>query len=585
MPQPMQLLMVDTAQIQPYVFGSNRLRENVGASHLVAMATRDWAFDVVREIAANRHNVNDDNSLNPTRRINETSELDAEVWYAGGGNFVALLRVKEERNLAEEFTRKISLRALQYAPNLQLVIAYKSFDWDTDSLHEMMQNVASELKSQKRAPAYSAPLLGLSVTVMCRSTELPAVGLTRRIHVDESSVYPAAAEIHAKRAVAEKHNNQPSEADTRLKQNIDPSAGYEYPSDLDEMGRSRGESSFVAVVHADGDGMGQRIKEIGEQFKDQTQNRDYLDNLRSFSDCLNQAAQTALQNVVNRLGQRLAKDGKGQLIHDNAFGDTITEIKLKKLDEGEGFYLPFRPIVFGGDDVTFVCDGRLGLSLAIGYLQEFKNLTVDLPDGKGYVTSCAGVAIVKSHYPFARSYALAEDLCYSAKDIRRQIVKDKKANGETWKGSGIDWHFALSGLSGSVQEIREREYEAPTGKLTLRPILLDIVLGKEQHNWGVVKKGIDAFQETKSPPSPTQEQSNWSLRRNKLKALRDTLRVGPEAVRQFQTKFNQGKRLPDVAPDGASLTGDWRNTGWRTESGHCIYFDALELADIFIPLD
>jgi hypothetical protein len=494
------------------------------------------------------------------------------------------LRAKDESNLAEEFTRKLSLRALQQAPNLQLVIAYKPFDWNSDSLYEVMQNVASELKNQKRAPSYSAPLLGLGVTVMCRSTELPAVGLTRRIHDDESSTYPAAAEIHAKRAVAEKHNNQPSEADTRLKRNIDPSAGYDYPSDLDEMGRSRGESSFVAVVHADGDGMGQRIKAIGEQFKDQTQNRDYLDSLRSFSDCLNHAAQTALQNVVDRLAQRLAKDGKGQLIHRNAFGDTITEIKLKKLEQIEGFYLPFRPIVFGGDDVTFVCDGRLGLSLATAYLREFKARTGNLPDGKGYATSCAGVAIVKSHYSFARAYALAEDLCRSAKDLRRQIAEDA-ATDETWKGSGIDWHFAISGLSGSVQEIRAREYNPAPGPLTLRPTLLDSVLGNEHRTWTVVEKGIRAFQETKPLVNSAQETSSWSLRRNKVKALRDTLREGPAAVSQFLTKFNQGQPLPDVTPDGASLTDDWRNTGWRTASGHCIYFDALELADIFIPLD
>jgi hypothetical protein len=32
--------------------------------------------------------------------------------------------------------------------------------------------------------------------------------------------------------------------------------------------------------------------------------------------------------------------------------------------ENDKYLLPFRPIVFGGDDVTFICDGRLGLSLA-----------------------------------------------------------------------------------------------------------------------------------------------------------------------------------------------------------------------------
>jgi len=41
----MYLIVVDTMQIQPYIFGSNRLRENLGASYLVAQATEDWAWD------------------------------------------------------------------------------------------------------------------------------------------------------------------------------------------------------------------------------------------------------------------------------------------------------------------------------------------------------------------------------------------------------------------------------------------------------------------------------------------------------------------------------------------------------------
>ena len=34
--------VLDTTGIQPYIFGSNRLRENIGASYLVSEATDDW---------------------------------------------------------------------------------------------------------------------------------------------------------------------------------------------------------------------------------------------------------------------------------------------------------------------------------------------------------------------------------------------------------------------------------------------------------------------------------------------------------------------------------------------------------------
>ena len=81
------------------------------------------------------------------------------------------------------------------------------------------------------------------------------------------------------------------------------------------------------------------------------------------------------------------------------------------LDGGEE-RLPFRPIVFGGDDVTFVCEGRLGLPLAAHYLTRLASEI--LPDGDPLYAR-AGIAIVKTHYPFARAYELAGRLGDSAK--------------------------------------------------------------------------------------------------------------------------------------------------------------------------
>jgi hypothetical protein len=86
--------------------------------------------------------------------------------------------------------------------------------------------------------------------------------------------------------------------------------------------------------------------------------------------------------------------------------------------------------------------------------------------------------------------------------------------------------------------------------------------------WDVVQRGTDEFQG-----------ANWAGRRNKAKALRDALREGPDAVKHFLTKFSEGKPLPDVEP---SLT-DWKNMGWQGD--YCGYFDALELADWFVPLE
>gem|GEM_PF-4802847 len=105
------------------------------------------------------------------------------------------------------------------------------------------------------------------------------------------------------------------------------------------------------------------------------------------------------------------------------------------------------------------------------------------------------------------------------------------------------------------------------GSLTVRPVTLGANPRDSGRTWTVIEKGITEFQG-----------ENWAGRRNKVKALRDALREGPDAVRHFLTKFNENKPLPEVEP---SLP-DWKTTGWQ--GGSCGYFDALELADWFIPL-
>lgn len=550
----MQLVITEVSQIQPYIFASNRMRENVGASYLVVQATEDWALNIVNEVAP-RNNINSDDSshekkLEDNKRIEDpAARLDAEVLYAGGGNFVVLFR---NVDCALDFVRKLSRKILTDAPGLQLVVTREPFEW-TESLSQKVKTSLEKLEQKKRAWVPSAPLLGLGVSVMCRSTGLPAVGVTPPIGVDPG--YPASPEVLAKVENVER-------ARKRLKEFIPPPEGYEYPEDLDHLGRSPGEYSHIAVVHIDGNDMGQRKKRIGEEYKDPRQNREYIRAMRAFSDGVKEAAQHALKNVNDKLVKRLkqnggncivlySKDNEGRIVRE------ITKIELKQA-KNRGLYLPILPIVYGGDDVTFVCDGRLGLSLAIEYLRAFEKETAERHECRGKITACAGVAIVKSHYPFAQAYKLVEDLCKSAKNYRRKIEIE---------GSCLDWHFALSGFSGGIKEIREREYKVKEGWLTLRPVTLGENPKEPLRAWPVVRKGIEEFQGPE-----------WVGRRNKLKALREALRSGNEAVEQFMLRFEIGN-LPEVEP---SMT-DWPKKGWQSE--YCGYFDAIELADWFIPLE
>ena len=50
--------MIDTAGIQNYIFGSNNLQHNVGASWLVHCATNNWVFEELVELGKTNVDVN-----------------------------------------------------------------------------------------------------------------------------------------------------------------------------------------------------------------------------------------------------------------------------------------------------------------------------------------------------------------------------------------------------------------------------------------------------------------------------------------------------------------------------------------------
>lgn len=535
--------VIDITGIQSYIFGSNRLRENIGASYLLAQATGDWVEEILEKIE------NNVGVLKAQQKLPiESSNLPAELVYAGGGNAMVIFRTHD---FAIEFTQKLSKKVLQDAPGVNLVIAHAEFDWGTGSLYEVVQELMkNELERKKYRRIPSAPLLGLGVTTTCNSTQLPAIGRSDEPKYKmpaESKAYLVSRETGAKLQVV---NN----ANVKLKKDIfQPEILKEYKValDFDDFGRTEGESSYLAIVHADGNSMGERFQKIGEGKGD----REYINDLRSLSESVNQAGINALKEVTKILVESIQPDEDGKK-------------KVKGQFEIKDNFLPFRPIVYGGDDVTFVCEGRLGLELAALYLQKLQEQPIADGEPKPEpLKACAGISIVKTHYPFARSYELSEALCREAK---RYVKKKKDGNF-----AALDWHIAASGLSGSIQEIREREYHvkipesSKIAHLEMRPVRLE----KHQSDWHT----WEAF--TTVVKDFNKEGSYWKERRNKVINLREVLRKGSGATKEFINGYRL-QPLPSI-PDPGGRSQKLAQEGWLDVCG---YFDAIEAMDFYISL-
>lgn len=176
----------------------------------------------------------------------------------------------------------------------------------------------------------------------------------------------------------------------------------------------------LAVIHADGNGVGQWI-----MAQDWT-----TDSLRAFSTALKTAAEEAFRTATHALQRKLG--GRGDL--------------------------PLRPIVVGGDDVTVLMDGEHAFDWLCDYLRAFRAETAkriaNKPDG---FDACAGLVWCKPHWPYFQANALAESMCKAAKTALRDKTGSAPSAILFYRVSGsseTDWEticqveFAGGRLSG-----------------------------------------------------------------------------------------------------------------------------------------
>ncbi len=552
LPEARALTVIDVSGIQSYIFGSNRLRDNIGASYLVGQVATDWLGAALPK----PHNFA--NAQIGSVTLDSDPALRAEVIYSGGGNVVLQVRGSDKdaaHATARHVVAELSRTLLECAPGLEIVVAHRVYDPATEAIggrDGVYDELFRQLDAAKRRAPASNPLGGLGVARECTSTGLPAVerfDYAPRSRSGRSDIQPLSAPARARVDFAT------IEASERaLRKALAIPDEWRIPRDLDELGRSHGEESYIAVVHADGNGLGRRFSSVVNPFATAAENRACLDALRALSLAVEKAGGDAFKATVQAM---LAKLDEADPTRDDPLGRLIHELRPGRGDAP----LPLRPLLFGGDDVTFVCDGRLGLGMAVRYLKEFERAAAGLPGGPAH--ACAGVAVVKSHYPFARAYQLSTELCASAKAQARE-------HGDQ---PVLDWQFATTGISGSLDVLRKHGYRAQPGDLTMRPVTLaEAPNGFGWCRWGNVSGLVKEF--GKEHVWPT----------SKLAALREELRKGEDAIKQWRTRFWQGNSLPklDFVLDAGAATS-LVETGWA--GGHCGYFDAIEALDFFIDLE
>jgi hypothetical protein len=504
---------IDVLGIQRYIFASNRLRDSVAASWLVHWATGlDGAL-----IAA--------------------QSFGGQVLLGSGGN--ALIRF-EGREGALDFAADYSRQLYDEAPGLEVVVEH--LDYEPGGLAFTLQRLQIVLARAKLERVPSTPQLGMSVTTPCRLTGLPASGFDRQ-----------EPEVPLSRVVLRWREGEVRDAATsRWADFLDGDDRFAFPDVIDEMGRTFGETSLIGVVHVDGNGMGEKVRTwLDGCIEKRLPDEKVLEHLREWSSAVDELGRRAFQSVVEPVRRAVRSDGNKARIEGS-----WPDLGFELYSSNGQTLLPLRPLLLGGDDLTFICDGRIALDLAETALDAF---SANIPH-LGSVTACAGVAVVPAHAPFDRAYQLAEGLCQNAKRRRRESADERP-----W----LDWNIGTPRPAEGIPELRARAYTSGRLELTCRPYRLGAGPGdRETWRWlarAVLGEGSDGFRGER-----------WRAHRNKVKELQAVVREGPESVERARQAWTAARGLQ--LPGGLDATNGFLD-GQRTP-----LLDAIELLDLHLPL-
>lgn len=511
--------LFDITGIQDYIFSSKKVKENVGASLLV----RDVMKKVLLKAFADSPSAVTDWEAKTEFGFPKKNGTPAEVVYIGGGNAMVVF---DCRDRAIDITQKISREILAMTAG-GLGLAVSHVDTEYDDFKRDVRAIRKAVEQRKACPAYNKPLAGLAVTREGTTDGLPAVERSDGDYISEVAYLKRRAEKENRAAFSP----------------LAPS-GSTLPAEFDKLGRGKeGGESHIAVVHIDGNSIG---KIIDDYILSTSCYNESIKRLRTISTIINEAFEEGFRALIQNLA--------GALADDSSFRDRFN------LDAGT---LPVRPLILSGDDLTFVCDGRIGIALAVEFLRALQNR--EISDRSQRFSACAGVAVVKPHFPFHRAYHLAEALCQSAKH------RAKALGNETDPSSWLDFHIVHSGLPIDLDTTRKSMYSI-SGMNVVPDICGNQYTSKRYHliarPYQVSGKSIQRRFSWEDQLSRVYHLQKWP--RSRAKGLRESLFTSKQAATEYLAECeSRGLFLSD------SRLFDGDLTHW---------LDAIELADFHIDM-
>ncbi|MDG1434751.1 MAG: hypothetical protein P8Q41_12105 [Saprospiraceae bacterium] len=489
--------------IQNFIFETSKLSEITGASELVEKICTTFFRDCIGENLFKKENL----IIGAAGNIKYVFESEAEC-----------------QRLVSSFPKII----MNKAPGITISQAVVKFEKANPDKSEI-NTLENRLKIQRNR-SVSRHGLGLMISERSRKTGKAGIDWKKK----ESEIIDFSQQQKEDHKRDAKYNllDKILGNDNNLKES-------NYPNDIKDMLKDTPGYNWVAVVHADGNNLGKVLLNMSEKLEP----KDIKKAFSEFSILLEKATTNAASMAYY------------EVVHD----------KFK-------YKLPIRPVIIGGDDLTVIIRGDLALPFTTSFLnyfeeetrKEFKDFCQKYPkikDLENGLTACAGIAYIKSNYPFYYGVNLCEELCKYSKKIAKNLANENVP-------SCLTFHKVHSSFFNNYEDVIEEELSAKSVQFNYGPYFLH-----KQQNYATVKELNGWVKTIKLKDAPKAPLRNWvgELQVNKERAHQQL-----ERIKQINSK----KFIEELSLENPFTKRMIDNKGERKEKDFTPIFDVLTIATI-----
>ena len=537
------LAMYDVRGIQAYIFRTNKVKDIIGASALVdniirkafEKATENIFGEAKEKVVIEKWEKEKGEEI----RFLSDETIRAQLLLIGGGNAYILYRSREE---CKEVNKAMAKYILDQTYSLQLAVSVTEM---TGDYYKDYREVSRRMGDVKASMPLSMPVGALPIVKVDEVTGYPL------------TTYDRAGKEYISTESARKRENIPREEEEAKK--------------FDNLITEKGEESLLAIVHIDGNSMGDMIRRTMQSLSesDRSSYAKSITVMRDISLSIKENFEGTYKAMEEYLGQ-WQKSEKNTVL------------------EPKGTYL--RRIVTAGDDITFIVNARLAIALTEFFLKDVSKKSISVKgeeknDGSYGISACAGIAFIHSHFPFSIGYEIAEKCCKKAKE-RAKSTENREGNVI---GSWVDFQLCNNVQLVNLEDYRDKYYKVADGKTLLkRPYYVEYdVLGSQDEKAVSDETCLDQIKKKMN-----QKNAGYSIEQFKkgmkyfrafpqsaVKRMRNSYILGEQAMKHLIAFEASRKRY---MPDDLDLNG---SVSAFDEAGCAKWYDILEMWDMYTDMD